>query len=177
MNISSLHIIIMSFQSLAHIIRVNHTNHLTKIHTINQTHKRIIELFFKQYVKDRIEDVLMSNSANGIMWGYLHKYKKYHFAYIAGPFTEPIIKISPIWVKESVQLKEIIYSETYRHKKIELEQLLSDRMTAIRIHNSVKSDPLNQLCCIWAEFIHTSPLALHTFSSYKINEINNNMVA
>lgn len=151
----------MAFQTFAHKLRINSTSYLSKMQNMQQHRVRIIDLFFKQYVEDRIQRVLLTVSTQGISWGYLHKYKKHHFAYITGPFNQPFIAISPIWVKDSIPMYDIIYSEQYQHKKLALEQALSDGLTSIRIHHSSQIDNLHQYNGIWAEFIHTSPLATH----------------
>jgi len=151
----------MAFQTFAHKLRINSTAYHSKIQTMQQHRHRIIELFFKQYVEDRIQRVLLTVSTQGISWGYLHKYKKHHFAYMTGPFNQPYIEISPIWVKDSMPLHEIIYSDLYRQKKLYLEHSLSDTLTTIRIQHSTQIDNLNQYNGIWAEFIHTTPLATH----------------
>ena len=151
----------MAFQTFAHKLRINSTAYHSKNQTMQQHRHRIIELFFKQYVEDRIQRVLLTVSTQGISWGYLHKYKKHHFAYMTGPFNQPYIEISPIWVKDSMPLHEIIYSDLYRQKKLYLEHSLSDTLTTIRIQHSTQIDNLNQYNGIWAEFIHTTPLATH----------------
>lgn len=151
----------MAFQTFAHKLRMNSTVHLSKMQSIQQHRHRMIQLFFKQYVEDHIQKVLLTVSTQGISWGYLHKYKKHHFAYITGPFNEPYIAISPTWVKDSMPLHEIIYSDLYREKKLSLEQYLSDSLTTIRIQHSTHIDNLQQYNGIWAEFIHTTPLATY----------------
>jgi hypothetical protein len=152
----------MAFQTFAHNLRINSTTYHSKMQTMQEQRHRIIDLFFKQYVEDHIKQVLLTVSTQGISWGYLHKYKKHHFAYITGPFNEPYIAISPIWVKDSMPLHEIIYSDIYRQKKLSLEYSLSDSLTTIRIQHSNHIDNLNQYNGIWVEFIHTTPLATHT---------------
>lgn len=151
----------MAFQTFAHQLRIHSTTYISNMRTIQQQRHRIINLFFKQYVEDTIQQVLLNVSKQGISWGYLYKYKKHHFAYMTGPFTNPYIAISPIWIKDSIPLYEIIYSELYREKKLSLEQSLSDNLTMIRIHNTTHNDNLNEYSGIWAEFIHTSPMATH----------------
>ena len=128
----------MAFQTFAHKLRINSTAYHSKNQTMQQHRHRIIELFFKQYVEDRIQRVLLTVSTQGISWGYLHKYKKHHFAYMTGPFNQPYIEISPIWVKDSMPLHEIIYSDLYRQKKLYLEHSLSDTLTTIRIQHSTQ---------------------------------------